>query len=68
SKNQDDFSFDFFLKKVKEDYESNNLQLCLALDKFAKRYKAAKSLSISRLNSFLYNLNRNSDLLARIKS
>ncbi|CAG8510741.1 9293_t:CDS:2 [Dentiscutata heterogama] len=64
----DDFSFDSFLKEVKEDYESNNLQLRLALNKFAEQYKAAKSLSIPRLNSFLYDLNYNSDPLACIKS
>ena len=40
-------SFDVFLKEVKNDYENHNPQLCVALDKFAERYKAAKLQSTS---------------------
>ncbi|CAG8825341.1 33221_t:CDS:1, partial [Gigaspora margarita] len=40
----------------------------LAFEKFAERYYVAKSKSIPVLMSFLYNINRNSDPLIRIKS
>ena len=39
-----------------------------ALDKFADRYRSAKSKSIPRLTSFLYDINRDLDPTARVKS
>ncbi|CAG8572633.1 7071_t:CDS:1, partial [Dentiscutata heterogama] len=42
-------------------------QLCMALNKFSARYKAAKSQSILRLTTFLYDINRKSDSLTCIK-
>ncbi|CAG8733392.1 6269_t:CDS:2 [Dentiscutata erythropus] len=60
-------SFIDFLQGVKEDYEKQNPQLCTALNKFAERYEAAKSQSIPRLASFLYDLNHNLDPSARTK-
>jgi hypothetical protein len=50
------------------DYQSGNTQLCVALDKFAERYHAAKAKSIPRLSSFLYDLNCNVDPTVNIKS
>ncbi|CAG8653277.1 2230_t:CDS:2 [Gigaspora rosea] len=60
-------SFINFLEEIKKDYENWDPQLCKALDKFSAQYKAAKTQSIPRLTSFLYDINRNSDPLARIK-
>lgn len=54
-------SFFNFLQEVKENYEKLDPQLCTALNKFAERYEAAKSQSIPRLATFLYDLNRNLD-------
>ena len=48
-----------FLEEIKVDYENYGPQFRIALDKFAKRYHASKSKSISRLCSFLYDINRN---------
>jgi len=42
--------------------------LCTALDKFEKRYKAAKLKSIPRLVSFLYELNSHLDPVVNIRS
>ena len=50
------------------DYQSGNFQLCNALDKFVEWYGAAKSKSIPRLSSFLYDLNHNVDPTVNIKS
>ena len=61
-------SFAMFLEEVKADYQNCNPQLCTALDKFAERYRSAKSKSIPRLTSYLYDLNRDLDPTARIKS
>ncbi|CAG8824510.1 7417_t:CDS:2, partial [Gigaspora rosea] len=47
----DKSSFNTFLKDVQVDYESDILQLCMTLNKFAERYKAAKSLSTQRLKN-----------------
>ncbi|GES83311.1 hypothetical protein GLOIN_2v1883854 [Rhizophagus clarus] len=57
-----------FLEEVKADYQSDNPQLRTALDKFADRYRSAKSKSIPRLTSFLYDINRDLDPAARVKS
>ena len=56
------------MEEVKEDYQNGGPQLRVALDKFLERYKAAKSKSIPRLSSFLYDLNHDLDPMARIKS
>jgi len=61
-------SFTAFLEEVKEDYQNSGPQLRTALDKFSVRYNAAKSKSIPQLSSFLYDINRDLDPLARIKS
>ena len=61
-------SFDAFLEEVKEDYENCGSQFRIAFDKFTERYKAVKSKSISRLNTFLYNIKRDLDPLAYVKS
>ena len=53
---------------MKEDYQNASPQLCTALDKFAERYRSAKSKSIPRLTSYLYDLNHNLDPTARVKS
>ncbi|CAG8545213.1 34975_t:CDS:2, partial [Racocetra persica] len=60
--------FDTFLKTIKDDYEHCRPQLRAALEKLAERYNAAKAKFILVLTSFLYNVNRNSDLLGRVKS
>ena len=56
------------MEEVKEDYQNGSLQLRIALDKFSMRYNAAKLKSISRLSSFLYNVGRDSDPIAHVKS
>lgn len=61
-------AFDDFLNEIKEDYQNATPQLCTALNKFVKYYRAAKSQSIPRLTSFLYDLNDGADPTARIKS
>ncbi|CAG8542157.1 13869_t:CDS:10, partial [Cetraspora pellucida] len=66
--NDDASSFMAFLEEVKEDYQNGDPQLCTTLNKFVIRYNAAKSKSISRLSSFLYDINRNIDPMARVKS
>ena len=60
--------FDGFLKEIKEDYENCDSQFCIAFDKFAERYKVAKSKLISWLNTFLYDIKRGLDPLVHIKS
>ncbi|CAG8613331.1 4260_t:CDS:2, partial [Scutellospora calospora] len=67
SEQQTENSFINFLEEIKEDYKKRDLQLCVVLDKFSARYKAAKSQSIPHLTTFLHNINHNSDPLARIK-
>ncbi|GES84086.1 hypothetical protein GLOIN_2v252347 [Rhizophagus clarus] len=54
--------------EVKADYQSDNPQLRTALDKFADRYHSAKSKSIPRLTSFLYDINCDLDPAAHVKS
>jgi hypothetical protein len=61
-------SFAMFLEEVKADYQNASPQLCTALDKFAERYRSAKSKSIPRLTSYLYELNHNLDPTSRAKS
>ena len=61
-------SFTTFLEEVKSDYQNAGQALRTALDKFRERYSTAKSRSIPRLTSFLYDLNRDLDPMARIKS
>ncbi|CAG8469385.1 16757_t:CDS:2 [Gigaspora margarita] len=61
----DSSSFTNFLKEIEDDYKNCGLQLQAAFDKFAERYKAAKSQSIGRVSTFLYDHNLNS---ARIRS
>ncbi|RIB16930.1 hypothetical protein C2G38_2188699 [Gigaspora rosea] len=64
----DSSNFNSFLEEVRLDYQLADQPLRSALDKFKDRYNAAKSRSISRLSSFLYDLNSNLDPTARIKS
>ncbi|PKY59630.1 hypothetical protein RhiirA4_482542 [Rhizophagus irregularis] len=62
-------SFTNFLEEIKDDYIKGGTQLCIALDKFADRYKVAKLKSIPRLVSFLYDLKHGLDpTSSRIKS
>ncbi len=61
-------SFAMFLEEVKADYQNASSQLCTALDKFAERYRSAKSKSIPWLTSYLYELNHNLDPTSRVKS
>ena len=56
-----------FLEAIKEDYQNCGLQFRTALNKFVERYFAAKSISIPRLSSFLYSIDRNVDA-TRVKS
>ncbi|CAG8639462.1 5980_t:CDS:2 [Funneliformis mosseae] len=60
--------FSAFLESINEDYQRDGSQIRIALDKFAKRYVSAKSKSIPRLCSFLYDLNRDLDPTAYVKS
>ena len=60
--------FDSFLEEMKADYQNSSLQLRTALDKFAEQYQMAKSKSIPRLVSFLYDLNQNADPTSHVKS
>lgn len=57
-----------FLEEVRRDYQDDGAQLRTALDKFRERYEAAKLKSISRLTSFLYDLNRNLDPMVNLRS
>ncbi|GBC02321.1 hypothetical protein RclHR1_04570008 [Rhizophagus clarus] len=57
----DNSAIDTILKEIRVDYENGSPHLCTALDKFAERYIAAKSKSIPKLCSFLYDLNRDLD-------
>src|SRR5207245_1404790 len=54
-------TFNTFLEDIKMDYENASQSLRTALDKFKKRYNAAKSKSIFKLISFLYDLNNSLD-------
>jgi len=56
-----------FLEEIRADYQTNGSQFRAALDKFAERYHASKSISVPRLCSFLYDINRSLDP-TRIKS
>lgn len=56
-----------FLEEIKADYENCGPKFRAALDKFAERYHASKTMSIPRLCSFLYDINRNVDP-TRVKS
>ena len=60
--------FTNFLEDIKEDYLNGGVQLRTALSKFEERYKAAKLKSISRLASYLYDLNRDLDPTVNIRS
>ncbi len=61
-------AFTSFLEEVKSDYQNAGQTLRTSLNKFKDRYNAAKSKSIPRLSSFLYDLDRNFDPAARLKS
>ena len=50
------------------DYQNAGQTLRNTLDKFKERYNAAKAMSIPRLTSYHYDLNRNIDPIARVKS
>ncbi|GBC06233.1 hypothetical protein RclHR1_00670025 [Rhizophagus clarus] len=60
--------FTTFLEVVESDYQNSGRALRTALDKFKDRNNAAKFKSISRLTSFLYDLNRDLDPMVRVKS
>ncbi|CAB4494578.1 unnamed protein product [Rhizophagus irregularis] len=70
NKNVEDdiITFINFLEEIKKDYSNGCAQLCTALNKFAKHYKAAKLKSILQLVSFLYDINRKLDLAVNIRS
>jgi hypothetical protein len=68
NKETNNAEFNAFLERIKEDYQNCGSQLQTALNKFAERYDAAKSKSIPRLCSFLYDLNRDLDPTVYIKS
>ena len=57
-----------FLEEIKEDYLNSDLQLRIALDKFVEWYQVVKSVSISCLTAFLYNISSHVDLTVRIRS
>ncbi|GET02902.1 transposable element Tc1 transposase [Rhizophagus clarus] len=57
----DNSAIDIILEEIRVDYENGGPHLRTALDKFAERYTAAKSKSIPKLCSFLYDLNRDLD-------
>ncbi|RIB19380.1 hypothetical protein C2G38_2182064 [Gigaspora rosea] len=61
-------NFILFLEEIRSDYQNADESLRTALDKFKDRYNSAKSKSVSRLSSFLYDINRNMDPMAHIKS
>ncbi|CAB4439790.1 unnamed protein product [Rhizophagus irregularis] len=60
-------TFTAFLDDVKMDYQNGGKTLRTALDKFKDRYNTAKSKSIPRLSSFLYDINRSMDPMTRVK-
>ncbi|CAG8450502.1 4374_t:CDS:10 [Cetraspora pellucida] len=60
-------TFVTFLEEVKLDYQNAGEQLRVAFDKFKERYNVAKSRSISRLSSYLYDLNHNVESVKRRK-
>ncbi|CAG8856032.1 10825_t:CDS:1, partial [Gigaspora margarita] len=64
----DGLSFKNFLQEIEDDYMNCGPQLRMAFDKFAEQYKAAKSQSIGRVTTFLYDHKYNLDPSARIKS
>jgi|ERR1043165_757952 hypothetical protein len=67
----DNSVFDTILEEIKVDYQNGGPQIRIALDKFVERYAAAKSKSIPRLCSFLYNPNHENhelDPKSRVKS
>ncbi|GES92231.1 hypothetical protein GLOIN_2v1883854 [Rhizophagus clarus] len=68
NKEVDILEFSSFLEEMKLDDQNAGQILRTSLDKFKDRYNAAKSKSIPRLSSFLYDLNRNIDPMARINS
>ncbi|GES84202.1 hypothetical protein GLOIN_2v1883854 [Rhizophagus clarus] len=57
----DNSAIDTILEEIRVDYENGGPHLRTALDKFAERYTAAKSKSIPKLCSFLYDLNKDLD-------
>ena len=61
-------AFTSFLEEVKSDYQNAGQTLRTSLNKFKDRYNAVKSKSIPQLSSFLYDLDRNFDPAARLKS
>ena len=61
-------AFTSFLEEVKLDYQNAGQMLRTSLDKFKDRYNAAKSKSIPRLLTFLYDLDQNFEPAARLKS
>ncbi len=64
-----DFStITLFLEKIKDDYLNSDLQFQTSLNKFVEQYQVAKSTSILRLTSFLYDMNHDVDLTVRIRS
>ncbi|CAG8836584.1 28514_t:CDS:2, partial [Gigaspora margarita] len=67
SDNSDNSTLDIFVEEVRNDYQNAGSQFCAALNKFIERYHAAISISITRLTSFLHNINSNVDA-TRIKS
>ena len=64
----DTSKFTLFLEEIKEDYLNSGLQLRTALNKFVERYQAAKSVSIPRLTSFLYDICSHVDPTVRIRN
>ena len=55
-----------FISFLEEDYQNAGQTLQTSLDKFKDRYNSAKSKSIPRLSSFLYNPGRNLNSIARV--
>lgn len=68
SKEINNSEFALFLEEVQSDYQNSGEALRTSLDKFKNRYNVAKSKSISRLSSFLYDLNRDLDPMVRVNS
>ncbi|CAG8650128.1 18004_t:CDS:2, partial [Racocetra persica] len=60
--------FELFLETIKRNYKNCGPNLQTALEKFAERYNAAKAKSVPALVSFLYDINRDIDPFARVKS
>ncbi|CAG8849649.1 18475_t:CDS:1, partial [Racocetra persica] len=67
SEENDASALNFFLEEIRNDYQNSGPQYRTALNKFIKRYRVSKSISIPRLTSFLHDINHTGNS-TRVKS